>query len=694
MIEMMLLKKSKIVGLVAHKIVIFIASTAMTMTTVFANPTGGVVTSGSATIVQAPNTPNTLQIHQGSDKAIIQWQSFNINAAQKTQFIQPTKSSVMLNRINPSQGASQIFGQLSANGRIILVNQAGIYFGPGSRVDVGGIIASTSNITNQNFLAGKFIFDQPSGTSGSIVNKGTITAADYGLVALMGKTVVNDGVINARLGNVVLASGNKFTLDFYGDQLINFSVDEAAETASVKNSGSILADGGTVRISARSAQGVVDNVINMKGVVQARSVSQKNGVIILDGGSGTVTVAGNINASGKQYGQRGGKVKILAKKVRVQAPTVIDVSGDIGGGEILIGGNYQGRGPEQNALSTSVDSGVVLAANAIRSGNGGKVVVWSDGDTAFHGSIFARGGALGGDGGAYVETSGHDLNISGAKVDLSAPKGKAGLWLIDPTNITISAAATSGESFGSGTYSPSGAAANILNTELNANLELSNILVTTASADGSAGTITVSDPITWLSANTLTLRSNNAIAINAAISGANGGLTLEAGLLAGTPASITTGVSGTINVGTFNLAYGNWSQVGTLPAFHATDFRLNSGNGPSNNVSFIRALSGDGGGTPYLLTDIYGVEGMGSNATTLGYTYELNNNIDASGTTAWNSGAGFRPIGITNLFAGGGSLFFTGSLDGNNHAIDSLYIGGIYDDFVRPDTGLFAGIDS
>ncbi|MBV8803137.1 MAG: filamentous hemagglutinin N-terminal domain-containing protein, partial [Gammaproteobacteria bacterium] len=123
-----------------------------------ANPAGGVIASGNVQIIQS--TDQTL-VQQNSQKAIINWQSFNIGANEKTHFQQP-QGGIALNRINATQGPSQIYGRLTATGKIILVNQAGIFFGPGSYVNVGGIIASTSNISDQNFLAGKLIFDQPS----------------------------------------------------------------------------------------------------------------------------------------------------------------------------------------------------------------------------------------------------------------------------------------------------------------------------------------------------------------------------------------------------------------------------------------------------------------------------------------------------------------------------------------------------
>lgn len=196
---------------VVKKSVIGIAMTLIFTGAAFANPVLDHVAAGNATVQQT--TENTT-VQQTSQQAIINWHSFNINKDEHTHFQQPT-GGVALNRIDPTQGVSQIYGHLSATGKIILVNQAGIFFGPSAVVNVGGIIASTSNISDSNFLAGNYIFDQPS-VSGSIINEGTIIAANHGLVALVGSAVDNRGYIQANLGNVVLASGKKFTMSFFG----------------------------------------------------------------------------------------------------------------------------------------------------------------------------------------------------------------------------------------------------------------------------------------------------------------------------------------------------------------------------------------------------------------------------------------------------------------------------------------------
>lgn len=651
-----------------------------------ANPVLGNVAAGNVSIQQ---TPNTTTINQSSQQAIINWQSFNIGSQQATHFNQPT-GGIALNRISPTQGASQIFGVLTATGRIILINPAGIYFGPGAYVNVGGMIATTSNITDKNFLSGNYIFNQPSPyANASIINAGTIIAAQHGMIALVGQNVTNDGKIQANLGKVVLASGDAFTVNFSGDGMINFALDSTPSPRSgrVSNTGSLIADGGQILVTAKQASGVLDNVINLEGVVQAKSVYKQNGEIIISGdpNAGVVRVAANINASGKKSGEKGGTVNITGHNILIDSPALIDVSGDAGGGKIHIGGNYQGLGPLPNANAVVMASNARLQADALTTGNGGEIILWSNDYTNASGVMTARGGSVSGDGG-LIETSSHNiLNTSNMLVDLSAPHGKTGLWLLDPFDVTISGAATAGGTFGGGNpniFTPT-ATANILNTDINTNLATANVTITTSGAGADAGNITVNAPITWASANTLLLQADNNIIINSAISGLNGSLNLSAVNAAG---SITTGAGGTVNVANFNLLQGRWLQTSAvLPAFNVSNnFQINSGVIPVASAEFIRSASATGDGTlanPYILTDIYGVQGMGSSTNTVDLNYRLGSNIDASGTINWNGGLGFVPIGDDNLNK------FTGTLNGLGNTISNLYIN-------RPASAVFVALIS
>jgi filamentous hemagglutinin family protein len=271
----------------------------------YANPQGGQIVAGSATIVQ--ETAAKVGITQTTDKAIIDWQKYSIGASEHVQYYQPSAASVTLNRV-VGQDPSQILGRLTANGQVFLVNPNGIFFGKNAQIDVAGLVASTHNIRNEDFLAGKYNFNIPGNPGAAVINEGNIRIADTGIAAFVAPSVANRGVIAARLGKVMLASANGFTLDFTGDQLITFLVnDEVAQTAFdiegkqltsfVENAGRIEAQGGYVLLTAKAAENVVHSVINQSGSIEATTVGTHNGTIILNAGTGTLSVSGILDAS-------------------------------------------------------------------------------------------------------------------------------------------------------------------------------------------------------------------------------------------------------------------------------------------------------------------------------------------------------------------------------------------------------------
>lgn len=404
-----------------------------------AAPQGGVVQAGSASIVKTSAVRT--DIIQASDRAVINWQSFSIGAGELVNFQQPSASSAVLNRvigIDPSV----ILGRLTANGQVFIVNPNGVFFGQNSRLDVGGLIATTANISTANFMSGRLAFDDVTNRRAMIVNEGTITAADGGLVALIAPGVSNQGVIRANLGRVALASGNAFTLDLYGDKLVSFAVDDKVVDrltdamgrplrAFVDQAGTIEADGGSVTLTANTAKAVLDNVINMSGVVRAQAVTQRGGEIVLHAGDGEVRVSGLLDATGAGDVQRGGTVSVLGGDVVLAGGARVDVSGGAGGGKIMLGGDFHGGGSVARASTSTIEAGSILTANATSNGAGGEIVVWSDGHTQFDGHAAARG-AAGGIGG-FIEISGRNtLGLTGT-VDLS----RAGTLLLDPGDFTI-----------------------------------------------------------------------------------------------------------------------------------------------------------------------------------------------------------------------------------------------------------------
>jgi len=397
-----------------------------------AGPTGGQVTAGSATIGQSAGTTT---INQSSQNLSLLWSSFNTGAAETVNFVQPSAQAIAVNRITDTN-ATQFMGKLSANGQVYLINPNGVLFGTGSQVNVGGLVASTLDVKDASL---KDATRQFSGQgNGRIVNQGSINAAEGGYVAFLGNSVSNQGSISAPKGTVALGAGSDVTLSFAGNSLVNLKVDGSTLDNLAENGGLVRADGGAVLLSAGARDAVLASVVNNTGVIEARSVRNVGGSIVLDGGARSVTSnSGTLDASGKDAGATGGSVKVLGDRVGLAATGAIDVSGDAGGGTALIGGNFLGAGPERNARSTSVAAGSTVRADAIAAGQGGAVAVWSDGTTQFDGSISARGGAGGGDGG-QVETSGHVLKVGrGAAVTTQATRGTAGSWLLDPQDLTI-----------------------------------------------------------------------------------------------------------------------------------------------------------------------------------------------------------------------------------------------------------------
>ena len=505
---------------------------------VTANPQGAQVVSGNVSVAEQGNYT---QVNQSSAKAIVNWQSFNIGAQEHTHFQQPSSSAIILNRIQ-GKNSSQIFGKLTANGRVMLINPSGIVFGPNSRVDVAGLIASTADIKDSDFLAGNYYFQQAPGSSGKIVNQGLIKVGDLGVVALLGQGVENSGVIQARLGQVALGSGRSFTLDFYGDQLIQFKVPDSVlaedkALAGITQSGSIQAAAGRVWLKAKAANDVVDQVINMSGVIEAQAIAEKNGEIILLAEQGKATVAGKLDVSGQNSGERGGEVQVLGEQVELIAQAEIDATGDTGGGQVFIGGDYRGSSTEKlfsaqllpNAQTSYLSADSLINASAINQGNGGVIIVWADELTQFYGKLIARGGAVSGDGG-FIETSAKSLvfpYLLDNVPDAGADNGAAGEWLIDPFNLTISTnacfAITPALCASSPTYSPSATGANLQISFLVTALGVQNVSVTNGLLGGELGNITVRDPISWSSDFSLTLTATNNLTINASISNAGAG---------------------------------------------------------------------------------------------------------------------------------------------------------------------------
>jgi filamentous hemagglutinin family protein len=293
-------------------------------------PTGGVVAAGAATI-DVP-VAGTLNVTQSTDRAVIHWDTMNLGHDATWSVAQPGAGSL---NINVATGAgtdpSEILGALDSNGRVILLDRNGVIFGADSQVDVAGLVASSGSLDETEAMASGKLILSGDDLDGAVINRGTMTVAEGGLAALVAPRVKNSGVINAKLGRVVLASGKKATIDLAGDGLFELAVDEKLEKAVIENtnSGKIFAEGGSVLVTTATAVSAVDNVINMKGVVDVSSVSVQGGKIILNGGDTTrVRVGGTL----KSDGGTGGDVEVKGRSVRIQGDGKIMT----GGGDITL----------------------------------------------------------------------------------------------------------------------------------------------------------------------------------------------------------------------------------------------------------------------------------------------------------------------------------------------------------------------
>jgi trimeric autotransporter adhesin len=233
-----------------------------------AAPSGAQVTAGTGTVTQ---TGNTTTIVQTSADLFLKWQSFNVTTNEVVDFIQPGANSIAVNRILGNSG-SQIFGRLDANGQVWLINPNGILFGRGAQVNVGGLIASTLDVSDLS-LSSELRQLNGSG-QGSVINQGTIQAASGGYAALLGNQVSNQGVILAQLGTVALGAGSAQTLTFSGRQLIHLRVDQSTLNDLAANGQLIQADGGRIIMAAGARNSLLASVVNNTGILQAQSVEK------------------------------------------------------------------------------------------------------------------------------------------------------------------------------------------------------------------------------------------------------------------------------------------------------------------------------------------------------------------------------------------------------------------------------------
>ena len=244
-------------------------------------PTGGQVNAGQASISQAGST---LNVNQTSQRAVVDWNTFNVGKDATVNFQQPNAQSSTLNRVADTQ-PSQILGRITAPGNVVLVNPQGVYFGKSSSVDVGGLAATTHNTSNQDFMDGQLKLAR-NGATGKVENEGELRAALGGYIALLAPEVRNSGVIVANLGTVALAAGEAFELKFDGNGTLSRVVVTAATINTlVENKNAIKAPGGLIVLSAQAASRLQSGVVNNTGTIEAAGLVRRAGRILLEASS-------------------------------------------------------------------------------------------------------------------------------------------------------------------------------------------------------------------------------------------------------------------------------------------------------------------------------------------------------------------------------------------------------------------------
>ncbi|WP_445577358.1 Filamentous hemagglutinin [Pseudomonas sp. E141] len=595
-------------------------------------PTGGAIVGGSGAISQ---NGSHMVIDQHTGKLVTNWNSFDVGAGASVTFRQPGAESIALNRVIGGGSASQIMGKLNANGQVWLLNPNGVVIGKGAQVNVGGLVASSLRISDQDFLAGKTALSGGAG-AGAVLNQGTVNAAG-GVVALIGPKVGNSGTIRTPGGSTVLAAGDKVSLDFQGDGLVSVNIERGVLDALVQNDGHISADGGMVSLSARSADAALNSVINNTGVIEAQGLVARGGRILLDGDSegGLTQVAGTLDASSK-HGQ-GGDIVVTGERIAI-ADATLDASGTSGGGTIKVGGGWQGQDAKvANARQVTVERNVKVNADATADGNGGTVVFWADGNNRFAGDISVRGGAKGGNGGK-AEVSGKQTLQYAGTTDARAAKGRTGDLLLDPTNITVSGGSgTSGDwSAGSG---------NVTVYEQTLEAQMANVLMQATdninfadlNLNGGDGTITMQENVSF--------RAETLGGSNATITFANRGNTLAVSGTGSIYMQAGGGGTGSI-IDVFNLSA---SGAGVNPA--VADL-------PDHNVSSIG--SGTPGAGSITLLGADGLTIAGSLTTGGGYV-RLSSDSDSGGRGALTINTPINTNG-GNLYLSFGTTAFADSI--------------------------------
>ncbi len=629
---------------------------------VYALPAGGVVSAGSAGI---SSVAGSTTIIQSTQNAAINWQSFNIGHNEAVQFVQPNSNSIVLNRVL-GPDPSNILGDLSANGKVFLVNPNGILFGKGAQVNVGGLVASTLNITDSGFMAGNYNF---SGTNnGTVSNQGTInTVTNGGYVALLGANVSNDGIITAKLGTVVLAAGTAITIDVAGDGLLNITVNQGEVNALIRNGGLIQADGGQVLLTAQAAGNLLQSAVNNTGVIRAQTVENRNGTIKLlaDMQRGTLNVGGTLDASAPNSGN-GGFIETSGSRVLIADSARIDTLAPQGKtGLWLLDPTDFTIAASGGDMTAAALVNTLLASNVTISSNNG--LVGSNGDINVNAPVHWAGATT------LTLNAVHDVLVN---APMTADTAGANIVLtaghdVDSTaTLTVVAAVSS------------------ININAGNDVRVGGVLTATA-ANSVIGISAVHDVITTAIINavaansSVTINAGNDVQIGGAITGTAGNTTIEmiAGLDVISSAAITAVAAGStisMNAGR-DVTTTNTAPILAVAAttvidlVAARDVNVNSAIAAGaagstismkagNNVNVISAIAAGAAGSSILLNAGQNVNVTG--AVSAGSSIVMEAGLNGSGpgiaggtvtiagaVTALNTTIRFNPNGYANTSA-------------------------------------------
>lgn len=360
-----------------------------------AGPAGGKVVGGDG---QIEHSGATTRIDQDTHRLSLEWDSFNVAADERVEFIQPSSSATALNRILDHNG-SEIHGQINANGHVILMNPHGVLFGDGATVDVGGLVASGLNINSDDFMNGDLAFSALEDTAGTVVNRGVINAATGGNVALLGKNVANHGLITANLGHIALASGSEAVVTFDDQGLIGVRIDretlaeEVGGDYAVENSGTLEASGGKILLNASVSADLFSEAVNhgdMSGSVGA--VVHDDGSFTLGSGNGVVNTGTADVSTGSESAHDAGYVVMTGSTVDNDGAIAANAEGDNRAGQIY------------TEATDTVSLGETSNMEARNS-------------AATNGKVSVEGDSILADSGALVHTSGNAVLTADSQLD-------------------------------------------------------------------------------------------------------------------------------------------------------------------------------------------------------------------------------------------------------------------------------------